>query len=270
VTGNLTLVASTPTAGNILKGGAPFIHNFGTDSTFLGINAGNLSGAGGGGANTGLGKFALGALNGGAHNTAVGNDAMRSTSNGQRNTAVGLASLYTNTGGNDNTAIGMEALYYATGSTNTALGSYAAFWNSSGSNNTALGQAALTNNTTGSSNIAIGAGAGGNQIAGDNNILIGNVGVTNESGAIRLGAAGTHTKAFVAGIYNTTGNGLPVVVDANGQLGTTQFIGQPGPVGPGIGTGGASRREDRQPEALALSETARCVRWRTDCRRTRT
>jgi len=37
VTGNITLVPSTPTAGNILKGTAPFIHNFGTGNTFIGV-----------------------------------------------------------------------------------------------------------------------------------------------------------------------------------------------------------------------------------------
>ena len=36
VTGNLTLVNSTPFAGNILKGGTLFMHNAGTDNAFLG------------------------------------------------------------------------------------------------------------------------------------------------------------------------------------------------------------------------------------------
>src|SRR5262249_56415853 len=43
VSGNLNLVNSTPTAGNILKAGVPFVHNFGTNNTFIGSQAGNLN-----------------------------------------------------------------------------------------------------------------------------------------------------------------------------------------------------------------------------------
>ncbi len=48
VPGNLTMVDSTATEGNILKGTVPFVHNVGTNNTFIGSNAGNLlmSGAG--------------------------------------------------------------------------------------------------------------------------------------------------------------------------------------------------------------------------------
>ena len=42
ITGNLTLVPSTATAGNIMKGVGLFIHNFGTNNTFVGLSAGNL------------------------------------------------------------------------------------------------------------------------------------------------------------------------------------------------------------------------------------
>src|SRR5207247_9422258 len=41
--GNITLVPSTATAGNILKGTAPFVHNFGTHNTFIGVSAGNFT-----------------------------------------------------------------------------------------------------------------------------------------------------------------------------------------------------------------------------------
>jgi hypothetical protein len=46
VVGNLTLQDSSATAGNVLKGGVLFMHNFGpvaSGNTFLGQNAGNLS-----------------------------------------------------------------------------------------------------------------------------------------------------------------------------------------------------------------------------------
>src|SRR5881296_3886733 len=41
--GNIVLVPSTASAGNILKGTTPFIHNFGTSNTFIGVNAGNFT-----------------------------------------------------------------------------------------------------------------------------------------------------------------------------------------------------------------------------------
>src|SRR5215813_5240113 len=43
VGGNVNLENSTATAGSILKNGALFLHNFGSQNTFLGANAGNLT-----------------------------------------------------------------------------------------------------------------------------------------------------------------------------------------------------------------------------------
>ena len=57
VVGNLTLQNSSATAGNVLKDGVLFIHNFGSNNTFLGQNAGNLTMTGFG--NTALGTGAL-------------------------------------------------------------------------------------------------------------------------------------------------------------------------------------------------------------------
>src|SRR5262249_44858050 len=58
---------------------------------------------------------------------------------------------------------------------------------------------------------------------GDNNIDIGNEGVADESNTIRIGGDtgfGLQTATFIAGISGTAVVGDPVVVDANGQLGT--------------------------------------------------
>ena len=56
-----------------------------------------------------------------------------------------------------------------------------------------------------------------------NNIHIGSQGTANDSGTIRMGTPGTQTSFFVAGIRGTTtanNDGIPVVIDSNGQLGT--------------------------------------------------
>jgi hypothetical protein len=95
--------------------------------------------------------------------------------------------------------------------------------NTMGSSNTAVGVDALGHNTLGGFNIAIGKDAGDGLTTGSNNIAIGNFGVAAEAGTIRIGSV-LQTRTFLAGVRGvTTGvaDGLTVLVDSNGQLGTT-------------------------------------------------
>jgi hypothetical protein len=179
-------------------------------------------------------------------NTAVGLAALYSNTTGNGNTAVGgglsapigdangLAPLAFNTTGDGNTAVGGTVGVNpaplgsnTTGRGNTAVGASASLgdngalgFNTMGNNNTAIGRNALGLNTTGSTNIAVGRDAGADLTTGDNNIDIGNVGVADEANAIRIGTSGTQTTTFIAGISGIAVVGDPVVVDANGQLGT--------------------------------------------------
>jgi Chaperone of endosialidase len=189
LSGNITLPATSSTAGNIVQGATRILHTFGTNNLFVGAGAGNYTMTGSG-QNTGIGTFALASNESGVGNTAVGMSALSNTTTGAINTAVGLQALTTNEGGALNTAVGAFALF-----------------NSSG----------------GSGNIALGHNAGGSLTTGQDNIAIGNSGVAVESGTIRIGTGGTQTRAFLAGVRGvTTGaaDGLPVLVDSNGQLGT--------------------------------------------------
>jgi hypothetical protein len=187
------MVSSTATAGNLLKGGVPFMHDFGFYNTFVGANAGNFvmttglntaTGTGtlqaqtSGGGSTAYGAFALGKNTTAFYNAAVGADSLYFNTTGDRNTATGTFALYSNTVGCCNTASGFSALnsntegiwgtatgIYAlynntTGSSNTATGPYALFANLTGGSNTAIGQNALGSNTTGGDNTALGLGAG--------------------------------------------------------------------------------------------------------------
>ena len=187
---NLALPATAAggTAGVITIGGARF-HNFGNSSTFVGANAGNFTLIPGNTFNnTGIGSDALSGLNSGTGNTAVGTGAQRDNISGMFNTALGEGSLLANQTGDRNAGIGEGALI----------------------------------GTTGSFNIALGARAGDKLTTGSNNIDIGNVGVAGESDTIRIG--NTQTRAFLAGVRNvTTGvaDGLAVLIDSSGQLGTT-------------------------------------------------
>src|SRR5204863_1446316 len=104
---------------------------------------------------------------------------------------------------------------------NTATGFDALYSNLIGTENMANGYRALLNNT-GNNNIAVGSSAGSNLTTGDNNIDIGNAGVAGESAKIRIGTKGTQTATFIAGVNGVTvAGGINVLVNTNGQLGTT-------------------------------------------------
>jgi hypothetical protein len=172
--GNIVLVPSTATAGNILKGTAPFIHNFGqgNGNTFIGVNAGNFTLTGY--ENTGSGNGALQALTIGNTNTAIGASALYNNTSGVSNTASGTQALLNNTTGSNNTASGKSALLNnTTGDYNTASGWNALQLNTTGIDNTASGASALRNNTTGAGNTASGFGALWGNTTGSNNTASG-------------------------------------------------------------------------------------------------
>jgi hypothetical protein len=103
----------------------------------------------------------------------------------------------------------------------TATG-FNALLNNTGAFNTAIGAHALEVNTTGGHNIALGVDAGGSITTGSNNIDIGNSGFAPDSATIRIGGGPMTT--FIAGIRGvTTGvaDAIPVLIDSDGQLGTT-------------------------------------------------
>jgi hypothetical protein len=69
----------------------------------------------------------------------------------------------------------------------------------------------------------VGINAGAKLTTGSNNIDIGNVGVAGEANTIRIGATGKQTATYITGIRGITtvnANGIPVVIDSAGQLGT--------------------------------------------------
>jgi trimeric autotransporter adhesin len=204
ITGNLTMVDSTPSAGNILKAGVPFMHNFGPNNTFTGKGSGNFSVTG-------------------DRNTATGRNALANVSTGYGNTGNGDKALAALTSGFNNTATGSDALgINQNGQFNSAFGQYSLASNTSGSFNTAIGAGSLLG-ATGSVNIALGANAGSNIGLGNNNILIADFGLAGDDSTIRIGRSGVHAKTHIAGIRGVTPglpDALPVVIDSNGQLGT--------------------------------------------------
>ncbi len=183
--------------------------------------------------NTAMGFDALYSNTTGVFNTATGHFALVSNTTGDFNTASGQGALGQNGTGGANTADGQGALGSNTeGSWNTATGTDTMVFNTAGWLNTAIGANALHNSTTGTLNVALG-WAAGDRTTGNNNITIGNIGTAGESDTIRIGAPATvidefgvthlaHKAIYVGGIIGkTTPRGVPVFINANGQLGTS-------------------------------------------------
>ena len=173
VSGVLNLPNTTSsTSGVITLGGQSFLHGYGSENTFVGQGAGNLSMSGSGevgvgwqalaqntsgGSNTAVGASALGSNTDGGGNAAFGWGAMASNKEGNNNTAVGAASLAHNDSGWMSTAVGSESLQMNTsGHANTATGADSLHSNTTGAANTASGNESLSNNTSASDNTATG------------------------------------------------------------------------------------------------------------------
>ena len=209
--------------------------------------------------NTAVGAFALTSNVGvttiageGSFNNAVGANVLLSNTDGFSNNALGESALFFNQHGAENTAVGDLALENndssggALGNFNTAVGSAALFSNVDGDSNNAVGVDALTSNVgdgtgAGSFNNAMGFGAMGDNLSGAENVAVGDLAgagnttgsfntylgvggavVDGENDTIRIGDPAFNVACFVGGIFGetTAAGALPVVVDANGQLGT--------------------------------------------------
>ena len=195
------------------------------------------------GGNTAEGQNALLSLTSGGFNTAVGFLSLRSNTAGSFNTAIGAGTLLANTA-DGNTATGVGALLSnTTGFANTANGVFALFSNTTGSNNTAIGHDTLMSNTSSNANTAIGGEALANNTSGSQNTangqqaLSGNtsgslnialgfragINVTTADNVICIGADGNNVNnsCFIGQIFGSTSvNGVAVLVNSNGRLGT--------------------------------------------------
>jgi hypothetical protein len=155
----------------------------------------------------------------GVQNTGTGYNALIINITGSYNTANGYQAVYGN-GSNNNTAVGLGALFVKVGaSENTAVGVSALATNGRGTQNTAVGFKALSDGFgRGRNNIGFGYEAAIDVGGVLNHIEIGNGGGPADNYTTRIGDLQTAT--FIAGISGTAVVGDPVVVDANGQLGT--------------------------------------------------
>jgi uncharacterized coiled-coil protein SlyX len=208
-----SLLNNTSGSTNTAVGDRALLTNtVGTDNAALGRDAlfNNTTGA----QNTAIGKAALSNNTTGPQNTAIGTAALSNNTTGPLNTAIGVNALVSNNEGDTNTAVGANALEgNTTGGLNIAAGFLALHSNTTGVANTAVGERALLNNTTGSLSVALGALAGRNVVTANNVICIGN-------GVAGADVIGTTWIGNIFGRITLNGTTAPVVVSADGQLGT--------------------------------------------------
>lgn len=191
------VTSSDGTEGLYALGGVDFLHNYGTQNTFIGGNTGNRT------------LTVLSAT----ENTGCGYQVLAHVTTGELNTGLGDTALGNITTGLSNLAAGHDSLSLATTS------NYC----------TSLGGNSLGQLLTGNRNISLGYDSGyAYEGAESNNITIGNAGVLGESNTIRIGTqgagAGQQDKAYMAGIWGTTlatSRGV-MEVDENGQLGMSR------------------------------------------------
>ena len=198
--GSGSLSYNTDSWGNTAVGYAALYSSTGSHNTATGFTSMEFNGTG-------------------YYNSAYGEETLLMNNSGNYNTAVGSAALKSNVSGSGNTAVGGSALQANTGAENTGCGASSLFSNTSGDSNSAFGRRALYHNTTGSNNIGLGAFAGSNVTTGSNNIEIGSAGGAGDQNTIRLGTQGSHTAAYVAGVFGTPVTGSPVYITSTGQLG---------------------------------------------------
>lgn len=208
-TGTFALPETTPTTGQIILGGYPFMHSYGgalnSDNVFIGPNSGNFTF-----------DITIDPINGA--NTAVGDW----TLNKMDGTLFGEAQF--------NTTIGTFGLSECvTGGFNTALGALSMVNLVSGEGNTAIGAGCLANLVSGSYNTICGWHSGFNYNGSESsNIIIGYThgGTVGESNVLRIGidsgtGPGELDEAYIAGIYNRVVDATSTVVlcDVNNKVG---------------------------------------------------
>jgi len=240
--GFLSLLSNGSSNFNTGVGAGTLLLNTAIEQTAVGVGTllSNTIGAN----NTGCGAFALFTNSTGEFNNAVGANSLLFNTDGDSNNALGESALFNNQIGSANTAIGDVALSTndndgaGLGNANTAVGAGALFSNTDGDSNNAVGFNALGSNADGLQNNVLGFDAMADNISGSGNVAVGDSagagvegsfniyigwGVTpgaNEDNTIRIGDP-LDAACFVGGIFGATATGgLPVVVNADGKLGT--------------------------------------------------
>ena len=236
---NLDNSTTSGSVGVINMGGSRFLHNYGTQNTFLGSTAGNftttntlgnvgigqsvLSALTTGGNNVGVGVNALLLNASGTYNVAIGAASQRSVTTGQGNTATGHQASRGNTTGSFNTSNGYQSLYTLTGDYNTAIGYKSGLNVLTGSNNLALGANTDLPSNTGSNQMNIANTIFGIGLTGTSTSPAGNIGINTTSPGNTLEIKST--AASTSGLRFTNLTSSSATSSSNGKLLTVNSSG---------------------------------------------
>ena len=214
---NLILLDTTATpVGVYMLGGDTaadrFMHNYGTQNTFLGKLAGNFT-------------LTTGSA---IRNTACGYNAFWEVTTGQQNSCFGNGAGFDVHDGSYNTLIGDAAgVNVEAGSYNSLVGQGAGAQVKDSDYNSAFGYNSLGLAFSGSYNSAFGYNAASALTTTDaDNIMIGNIGTIGDNNKIIIGTQGNgnaqQNSCQIAGIYGVTvgGTNATVLIDNGGVLGT--------------------------------------------------
>lgn len=157
----------------------------GTDNTFFGNGAGQLTTTGG--SNSFFGRLA-GNSNTASSNSFFGTESGFGNTSGTRNAYFGFNTGRNNQTANDNTHVGYRAGFFNTASSNSFFGSGAGDSATTGALNTFVGHNAGTTINTGASNSALGASADFSSGALSNATAIGARALATQSNTMVLGA----------------------------------------------------------------------------------
>jgi hypothetical protein len=125
--------------------------------------------------NSGIGRYALGALTSGSYNIALGDEALRNNTTGVENTAVGYRAGYTNTTGANCVYLGNNAGFTRNANGNVCIGYNSGYFGTTGTFNTLVGYNSGSAITTGAKNTILGCyngNQGGLDIRGLNNHIV--------------------------------------------------------------------------------------------------
>jgi hypothetical protein len=206
--------------GVIYKGNERFLHNYGTQNTFLGINSGNFSTTGA--YNTSMGFYSMNSNTTGYDNTAVGHYSLSHNTTGFNNTSVGFLSLCYNTTGKENSAFGLYSLSNnITGNKNSAVGMTSLAANIGGSENSAFGFESLRYNTVGVCNSAFGVNCLFNNTVGGYNSAVGEYSLSSNTSGYLNTALGYFSLANnTTGYYNTAVGEEALITNTTGNNNT--------------------------------------------------
>lgn len=251
--GNISLpnTDSGGVEGIIRFGGLRFINNIGTENTYIGAGAGNLSESGAG-QNVGVGFGALTSITTGNGQVAIGHNALTNALDSSTTVAIGAGAASSLTSGVGNVIIGTLAAGSANCDDSIVIGNVALRSYTSTGSNVAIGRGCLFDLIDGINNLVIscvpivgGLAYDGSQ---SDNLLIQNEGEITDNNVIRIGTQGTgggqQDTCYIAGIIgNSVSNTELVTIDnVSGQLGTvviedfaTSFVADTGTATPALG-----------------------------------